>query len=57
MFEFSELQQAVINGKSREAEALTRKALENGIPALDISNSTLITAMAVVGQRMKAGEY
>ncbi len=57
MSEFSELQQAVIDGNSSEAEAITRKLLENGTPALDISNSVLIPAMAVVGQRMKAGEY
>jgi len=57
MSEFSELQQAVIDGNSGEAEALARKALDNGIPALDISNKALIPAMAIVGQKMKDGEY
>ena len=57
MSEFSELQQAVIDGNYQEADALTKKALENGIPALDISSSALIPAMAVVGRKMKDGEY
>ena len=57
MPEFSELQQAVIDGNYEEAEVLTRQALAKGIPALDISNQALIPAMTVVGQKMRDGEY
>lgn len=57
MSEFDELQQAVINGDYKASETLTRQALENGTPAMDISRQALIPAMAVVGQKMKSNEY
>jgi len=57
MSEFNELQQAVISGNYKASEALTQEALEKGIPAPDISSQSLIPAMAIVGQKMKSGEY
>lgn len=57
MSDLSELNQAIVDGNYREAERLTREALESGISALDISSKGLIPAMDIVGQKMKSGEY
>ena len=57
MSELNELQQAVIDGAYKTAEALAQQELEKGVSALDISSQGLIPAMAVVGQKMKSGEY
>ena len=57
MSEFTDLQQAVIEGNYKTAEALAQEALGKGVSAPDISSQGLIPAMAVVGQKMKSGEY
>ena len=57
MAELTNLQQAVIDGDYKTAEALAQEALGKGVSALDICGQGVIPAMAVVGQKMKSGEY
>jgi 5-methyltetrahydrofolate--homocysteine methyltransferase len=51
------LHDAVLNGKRKDAEALTQKALDEGAEAIAILEKALIPAMNTVGERFKAGEY
>ena len=57
MAELTNLQQAVIDGDYKTAGSLAQEALGKGVSAPDISGQGLIPAMAVVGQKMKSGEY
>ncbi len=50
------LKSAVIAGKRREAEELTRRTLEQGIDPQEIIHSTLIPALNVVGERFEKRE-
>ena len=48
--------QAVANGKSKEAKALTQQALEEGAMPGDIVDKALVPAMAAVGEKFKNNE-
>ncbi len=52
-----ELGQAVVEGNSRRAEALTREALAQGAAPSAVFGGALIPAMDIVGQKMRANEY
>jgi len=54
---FSELYDAVVDGKIDGAAALTRQALGSGIDAAVVLNQSLIPAMAEVGDRFERNEY
>ena len=47
------LSQAVSAGNSRDAKALTQRALDEGVGAGDIVNRALVPAMASVGERFR----
>ncbi|SMB99338.1 5-methyltetrahydrofolate--homocysteine methyltransferase [Thermanaeromonas toyohensis ToBE] len=51
-----ELAQCVISGNIQKVEELTRKALDEGIPPLEVINQGLIAGMSEVGAKFKAGE-
>ncbi len=50
------LQQAVINGKSKDAKALTQRALDEGVLPGDLVDTALVPAMAAVGEKFKNNE-
>jgi 5-methyltetrahydrofolate--homocysteine methyltransferase len=52
-----ELYDAVLNGKDRAAVEQTRKALDEGIPALEIISQTMVPAMDEVGRLFEAHDY
>lgn len=54
---FEDLQEMVISGNSKGAEAWTNEALEAGISPKDIIDKGLIIGMDEVGRRFKAAEY
>lgn len=56
MSKIQELAQAVENGKSKLVAGLVQEAIEEGIAPLEILNGGMIDAMAVVGEKFKAGE-
>jgi Predicted cobalamin binding protein len=56
MFDFETLAQSVISGDVKKAEELTKKAVKEGVPPLDVINKGLIAGMEVVGQRFKKGD-
>ncbi len=57
MFDFGELQQAIILGKGPLATELTQKAINEECVPKDILNQGLIAGMDVVGVKFKNGEY
>ncbi len=57
MADLAALKTAVINGKRADAEALTRKALEEGANPASLLKDALIPAMDEVGEKFKNGEY
>jgi 5-methyltetrahydrofolate--homocysteine methyltransferase len=48
--------QAVINGKSKDAKALTQQALDEGAKPGDLVDKALVPAMAAVGEKFKNNE-
>ena len=56
MSKLAELTLAVENGKSKQVAALVQEALDEGNAPIDILNQGMIDAMAVVGEKFKAGE-
>ena len=52
-----ELQQAIINGKRDEAEALTQRALDEGLEPRKIVVEGIAAAMEVVGEKFRANEF
>jgi 5-methyltetrahydrofolate--homocysteine methyltransferase len=50
------LLQAVINGKSKDAKALTLQALDEGSKPGDLVDKALVPAMAAVGEKFKNNE-
>lgn len=52
-----ELEQAVIAGQAKSAEALTRAALAEGAAPMDIITAALVPGMHEVGERFKREEY
>ena len=57
MADFEALQQAVINGKNKDAEAVTEAMLAEGIAAKQILDEGLIPGMNVVGEKFKNNEF
>ncbi|MDO8835786.1 MAG: corrinoid protein [Vicinamibacterales bacterium] len=53
----SDLAASIENGDRVAAAALTRSALEAGIPAMSVLNDGLLPAMRVVGEKFSTGEY
>ncbi|MBR0259436.1 MAG: homocysteine S-methyltransferase family protein [Prevotella sp.] len=47
---------AILNGKSEEAAAATKEAIEQGIAPADLINGQMIRAMGKVGQRFQDGK-
>ena len=56
MSKIQELAQAVEIGKSKLVAGLVQEAIDEGCAPLDILNEGMINAMAVVGEKFKAGE-
>jgi 5-methyltetrahydrofolate--homocysteine methyltransferase len=56
MADLEALKEAVINGDQKTAAAVTRQALDEGMPPEQILNDGLIAGMNVVGKRFKANE-
>jgi corrinoid protein of di/trimethylamine methyltransferase len=52
-----ELYKAVLEGKAKEAKAITEKALAEGADPQKLVNEEMIPAMAEVGRRFEANEY
>lgn len=50
------LGQAIASGKSKDAKALTQRALDEAVPPGDIVDRALVPAMAAVGDRFKRNE-
>lgn len=57
MFDYAQLQQAVISGKSQVALTLSEQALSEGLSPVEILNQGLIAGLDVVGVKFKKGEY
>lgn len=53
MTTLEQLSQAVSNGKSKDAKALTQRALDEGVKPGDIVDRALVPAMAAVGEKFK----
>ena len=53
---FEQLSTCVLEGDAEKAEALTKQAVADGIPANDILNKGLVVGMAEVGDRFKRGD-
>lgn len=53
MTTLEQISQAVGSGKSKDAKALTQRALEEGVQPADIVDQALVPAMAAVGERFK----
>src|ERR1019366_5867837 len=53
MTTLEQLSQAVAAGKSKEAETLTQRALDEGVRLVDIVDQALVPAMASVGDKFK----
>lgn len=56
MSKIQEVAQAVEIGKSKLVAGLVQEAIDEGCAPLDILNQGMINAMAVVGEKFKAGE-
>jgi 5-methyltetrahydrofolate--homocysteine methyltransferase len=48
-----QLSQAVTSGKSKDAKAITQRALEEGVRPADLVDQALVPAMAAVGDKFK----
>lgn len=57
MSALDELYQTVIKGQRHEVAAIVQKALDEGVPPLEIVTKTLQPAMAEVGDLFSRGEY
>jgi corrinoid protein of di/trimethylamine methyltransferase len=53
----SDLYDAILNGKAPAALESTRKALESGVPPLDLVQQHMVPAMNEVGRRFECEEY
>ncbi len=51
-----EIAQGVIEGEATKVADLTKKALDTGVPPLDIINNGLVLGMGKVGEMFKTGE-
>ena len=57
MADFEGLQQAIIKGKNKDAEALTQALIDEGMGAKTILDEGLVPGMNVVGEKFKNNEY
>jgi len=57
MVNLEELSRAVVAGDIDAAEALTKKAIESGVPIGDILNRGLVPGLRHVGELFEKGEY
>jgi 5-methyltetrahydrofolate--homocysteine methyltransferase len=48
-----ELSQAVASGKSKDAKAISQRALDEGVRPVDLVDQALVPAMAAVGEKFK----
>jgi len=46
-----------VNGQNKAAAAVTREALDAGVPALELVSKYMVTAMDEVGRRYECEEY
>ena len=53
---FEQLSTCVLEGDAEKAEALTKQAIEEGVPANEVLNKGLVVGMAEVGDRFKRGD-
>ena len=56
MSRFDDIGQALIGLDTVQTADLTKAALDDGIPALDVLNQGLLPAMKIVGERFRTGE-
>ncbi|HXQ80931.1 MAG TPA: corrinoid protein [Opitutaceae bacterium] len=56
MTTFELLSEAVAAGKSKDAKALTQRALDEGAMPIDLVDKALVPAMAAVGEKFKNNE-
>ena len=53
MIDMTELSESVVTGDAEKVEELTRKALDEGVNALEILNNGLVRGMDVIGEKFK----
>ena len=53
MIDMAELSESVVTGDAEKVEELTRKALDEGVNALEILNDGLVRGMDVIGEKFK----
>ena len=53
MINMAELSESVVTGDAEKVEELTRKALDDGMNALEILNDGLVRGMDVIGEKFK----
>jgi 5-methyltetrahydrofolate--homocysteine methyltransferase len=56
MFKFEEIVHSLVNLDVERTEELTRAALKEGVPAIDILNQGLIPGMKIIGEGFRKGE-
>ncbi|MDO8544459.1 MAG: corrinoid protein [Opitutaceae bacterium] len=56
MTTLEQIAEAIASGKSKDARALTQRALDEGVPPGDIVDRALVPAMASVGDKFKRNE-
>jgi corrinoid protein of di/trimethylamine methyltransferase len=57
MPDLSKLYDAILNGDSKTAAAITAEALESGVPAMELVTKHMVPAMDEVGKRYECEEY
>ena len=53
MIDMTELSESLVTGDAEKVEELTRKALDEGVNALEILNNGLVRGMDVIGEKFK----
>jgi 5-methyltetrahydrofolate--homocysteine methyltransferase len=57
MVNFEEITDSMITLDVSKAADLTRAAIENGVPAIEILNQGLLPGMKIIGDRFRSGEF
>ncbi len=57
MVDLQELHEAILNGDAKAAAAVTRAALAQNVPALDLIQQAMVPAMDEVGRRFECQDY
>jgi corrinoid protein of di/trimethylamine methyltransferase len=57
MVELSKLYDAILNGDNKTALAVTKEAISEGTPPMDLITGHMVPAMAEVGHRFETEEY